>query len=262
MDDFTLFYAWQSDVDAKLNRYLIRDAAKDALKELAKDAILDEAPRLDSDTQNAAGAPEVAATIFSKIDKAGLFLADLTFIGTSIHDDQLPNSNVLLELGYAAARIGWSRTILVMNTAFGPPDNLIFDLRHRRWPITYHLDSQDKTAVKDEQLRLAARIKDAILVAAQEQHTAVINAVDKLDFHCLRWMSDLGNRDWFQQPPRSSMGEILGNQAIDSALIRLLEIGVLRCDVNPAAGLYAYHWTHFGKLVLKHLGMRTESKPT
>ncbi|MCH7727870.1 MAG: hypothetical protein IH991_15530 [Planctomycetes bacterium] len=39
MDDFTLFYAWQSDLDPKANRYLIRDAAKAALKELAADSV-------------------------------------------------------------------------------------------------------------------------------------------------------------------------------------------------------------------------------
>ena len=255
MDDFTLFYAWQSDLEPKRNRYLIRDATKAAIKELAAGADLEESPRLDSDTQKVAGTPEVAATIFSKIDKAGLFLADVSFVGTSVDKDQLPNSNVLLELGYAAARIGWSRTILVMNTAFGPPDNLVFDLRHRRWPITYHLETTDKPDIKEQQSHLAAELKIAIQAAAQEEHTAVISAVDKLDFYCLRWMSDLGKKDWFQQPPRTNMGEILGNQAIDNALVRLLELGILRCDVNPAAGKYAYHWTYFGKLVLQHLGM-------
>ncbi|MEL6231572.1 MAG: hypothetical protein AAFR24_16825 [Cyanobacteria bacterium J06627_3] len=169
MDDLTLFYAWQSDLEPKCNRYLIRDAAKEALKQLSRESVLEESPRLDSDTQKVAGTPEVAATIFSKIDHAGLFLADVSFVGTSVDDDKLPNSNVLLELGYAAARIGWGRTILVMNTAFGPPDSLVFDLRHRRWPITYHLESAEAADIKEQKAKLITVFKRAVSVSAQEE---------------------------------------------------------------------------------------------
>ena len=37
-----------------------------------------------------------------------------------------PNPNVFLELGYAAASIGWNRLILVQNTAFGDISTLSF----------------------------------------------------------------------------------------------------------------------------------------
>jgi hypothetical protein len=260
MDDFTLFYAWQSDHDPKANRYLIRDAAHLAIKELASGAIIEEAPRLDADTQRVAGTPEVAATIFSKIDRSGLFLADVSFVGKSVDNDALPNSNVLIELGYAAARIGWSRIILVMNTAFGTPDKLVFDLRHRRWPIVYHLETTEKSDIKEQRSRLAAELKAAIISAASQEHTEVLNMIEKLDLHCLGWMSSLGNHDAFQPPHRQTAGEILGHHAIDAALIRLLELGILRSDLNPAEDKHAYHWTYLGKLVLYHLGMRTRPK--
>ena len=260
MDDFTLFYAWQSDTDAKINRFLIRDAAKKALNQLVTDSVLEESPRLDSDTQNVGGTPEIASTIFSKIDKAGLFLADVTFIGKSDDNDSLPNSNVLLELGYAAARIGWPRTILVMNTAFGPPENLLFDLRHRRWPITYHLELNLNEVIKEQKKKLVVEFKNAIQAAAQEEHAATLNAISRLDSNCLQWMTTLGNEDWFTPPPRKTYAEVWGNQAVDNALIRLLEIGILRCDVNPTEGKYAYHWTYFGKLVLYYLELRQPQK--
>jgi hypothetical protein len=43
-----------------------------------------------------------------------------------------PNPNVLVEYGYALARHGVQRLLLVMNTAFGSPSELPFDLRHLR----------------------------------------------------------------------------------------------------------------------------------
>ena len=66
-----------------------------------------------------------------------MFVADLTFIGKTAQADAnkpdklLPNPNVLLELGYATAKIGWERVVLVLNTAYGDPDNPMFDLKQQ-----------------------------------------------------------------------------------------------------------------------------------
>ena len=115
MDELTLFYAWQSDTSEKGNRYLIRDAAKNALKRIGRDADVEESPRLDSDTQNVAGTPEIANTIFNKIDSCGIFLADVTFVGATTpatgDPKMLPNPNVLLELGYATSKVGWDHCL-------------------------------------------------------------------------------------------------------------------------------------------------------
>ncbi len=51
----------------------------------------------------------------------------------------MPNPNVLLELGYAAAKLGWDRLVLVMNTNYGHPEELPFDLRNRRFPLTFKI---------------------------------------------------------------------------------------------------------------------------
>jgi hypothetical protein len=131
--DFTIFYAWQSDRDQKTHRFLIRDAANEAIKRIGRDGSIDDSPRLDHDTQDVPGTPEIANSIYKKIQDSGVFLADLTFVGTTgpieSRKKLLPNPNVLLELGYAARSIGWERIVCVMNTAFGPPEELIFD-RH------------------------------------------------------------------------------------------------------------------------------------
>jgi len=128
--DYNVFYAWQSDLPRKLTRDLIREATAAAIHRISIEVSLADSPRLDSDTENVAGAPDIANTIYGKILAADIFLADLSIVGRTVPLDAnkkskaLPNPNVLLELGYAAAKLGWDR----------PPDSL--DLgRQRRAPL-------------------------------------------------------------------------------------------------------------------------------
>ena len=59
--DFTVFYAWQSDRPQNTHRYLIRDAAREAVKHIGRDA--DISFWLDHDTKDVPGTPEIAGTI-------------------------------------------------------------------------------------------------------------------------------------------------------------------------------------------------------
>jgi hypothetical protein len=52
----------------------------------------------------------------------------------------ISNPNVVFELGYAVRRLGFGRVVGTMNTAFGPPDDQMFDIK-RRWPIRYDLSA-------------------------------------------------------------------------------------------------------------------------
>jgi hypothetical protein len=135
----TIFYSWQSDHPA--TRSFVRAAL--GLAADRADARVEDSIRVDSGTQGIAGTAAIADSIFKKIDDAAVFVADVTFIGTSEkksdHGDlkRLPSPNVLVELGYAIARLGWERIILVMNIEFGPAELLPFDLRSRRYPTTF-----------------------------------------------------------------------------------------------------------------------------
>ena len=142
----TLFYAWQSDSPGSITRTFIRDAAAGAVKTLVADGRIVDAPRLDSDTQGTSGTPEIAGTIFAKIKQAAIFLGDVTLVGQVGDGKKTPNPNVLTELGFAAGTLGWDRVILVMNTHFGPPEELPFDLKNRRFPITYQLSPGEQKA--------------------------------------------------------------------------------------------------------------------
>src|ERR671933_543054 len=48
---------------------------------------------------------------------------------------------LLIKMGYAIKALGWQKIILVMNTAFGKPEELPFDLRMRR-AIKYYMPQE------------------------------------------------------------------------------------------------------------------------
>lgn len=161
----SVFYSWQSDSPAKVNRYLIRDCLIQALKKLNRDEDMDEAIRLDHDTAGIPGTPDIANTIFRKIRETGVLVADLTLSSEAATGKKSPNPNVLIELGYAFSAINDSKVISVMNTAFGEPSDLPFDLSHKRWPVQYCLlesDAENKTKVADTKKTLTDQLYNAI----------------------------------------------------------------------------------------------------
>lgn len=153
-----IFYSWQADLPNSTNRGFIHDALEQAANTIATD--LDIEPVIERDTQGTPGSPDIAQTIFAKIAASNAFLADITLINPTSSERRTPNPNVLLELGYAIATIGPERTILVMNTAYGPIENLPFDLKMRR-VIAYTITA-DTIEKAPERKRLASILRDAI----------------------------------------------------------------------------------------------------
>ncbi|MBN1510116.1 MAG: hypothetical protein JW955_24935 [Sedimentisphaerales bacterium] len=169
--EFRVFYAWQSDSSHSTNRNFIETAIDAALKNMRKTGIVEASPRLDKDTKDVPGIPDIANTILEKIRSAGAFVADISFVGqvrgaSPGSDKIVPNPNVMIELGYALAELGWERIACVLNTDSGLPDNLPFDLRHRRWPITYKLakdaDPETRSTQKRELVNAVQRAIEAI----------------------------------------------------------------------------------------------------
>lgn len=137
-----VFWCWQSDTDPKVCRYFIKGALEAAIKELATELDLDEAerPELDHDTKNAAGMPDIVASIFSKIAAASAVVVDITTVARTRKKKALANPNVPIELGYAEKAVGGNRIVAVANSHwFKGPKDLPFDLRNRRGPITFFL---------------------------------------------------------------------------------------------------------------------------
>jgi hypothetical protein len=102
---FAVFFAWQADRPAKLNRNFIEKAIKAAIKQLRKEEsqtaddqlMIDPAPKIDQDepdepdldgdkdieyqwgARGQMGAGLIGETIFQRIRDCGAFIADLSF---------------------------------------------------------------------------------------------------------------------------------------------------------------------------------------
>jgi hypothetical protein len=165
----TVFYAWQSDQPGSTTRNLIQRALEDASQAIRDDITIDVDPRLDKDTAGVPGSPDIVATIFEKIDRASVFVADVTLITADAAARPSPNPNVLIELGYALKVLGWERVVLVMNTAYGPPGALPFDIRQRR-TMTFSVQETDQQKAEPRralQKTLEVAVRAALAVAEQ-----------------------------------------------------------------------------------------------
>ena len=132
VNEFRIFYSWQSDLPPKTNRSAIQKALAHAIRKLKSEFpevnfIADEATRGES------GSPNIALTILAKIEKADAFIADISTIRPGGENARpCPNPNVIYELGYASAHVGWGRIILMFNRAHGALSDLPFDIRQQR----------------------------------------------------------------------------------------------------------------------------------
>lgn len=168
----TVFYSWQSDTDSSGNRNLIEDALKRALKSIKRDGDTLIDPVLDRDTSGVPGAPAITDTIFSKIAVADIFIADVTITNPDAPARKTANPNVLIELGFAISTLGWDRILLVQNTAFGPPEELPFDLRGRR--IVQYSTTSVGTNITQARALLQGRLEVGLKSAIEDStHTGV-----------------------------------------------------------------------------------------
>lgn len=151
--EIKIFYSWQSDLPGNTTRNLIQSSIDDAVKSLRGTVSIN----ADRDTKGEYGSPDIAQTIFSKIDDCDIFIADVSVVNKyySINNDGnkidaiklSPNPNVLLELGYAAGVVNWENVICIINTDYGEPNDLPFDIAHRRL-TPYSLANTEKADVR------------------------------------------------------------------------------------------------------------------
>jgi len=165
-----IFYSWQSDTDNKINNYFIRDALAETIKDIKKSIDFIEDIVLDHDTRNVPGIPQITNTILEKINRCSIFVPDLTYISKTEKGKNIPNPNVLIELGYAIKSIGSERIITVLNEFYGKCiDGLPFDLGHHRWPIVYCLPpNSSPEEIKKEKKSLTNKLKNALKITINE----------------------------------------------------------------------------------------------
>ncbi|HEY8035694.1 MAG TPA: hypothetical protein VIF37_08905 [Methylobacter sp.] len=147
---YVIFYSWQSDLPNNTNRGFIESVIKDTIREIKKNDDFDLEPSLDKDTLGVPGAPNISQALLDKIKSCDAFVADISIVITGAKRSS-PNPNVLLELGYAIALLGWPKIILFYNTAHGKDEDIPFDIKqHRRIP--YNLAEEDQKPIIKKQL--------------------------------------------------------------------------------------------------------------
>ena len=127
---------------------------------------------LDHDRQGVAGGPDLAATIFRKIDAAAVFVADVTLVGSTDpatpqgaaqQRKRLINSNAAIEYGYAQHGLGDEAILMVQNTHYGDREGLPFDLKHKAGPIQYRLAPDAiRKEIEAEHAKLHATLSEAL----------------------------------------------------------------------------------------------------
>lgn len=175
-----IFWSWQADTPGKTGRHFVRAALAEAVAALKQPEDIEEpaagaareALHLDHDRQGVAGSPDLAATIFRKIDAAAVFVADVTLVGSTdaaTAEDagkplkRLINSNVAIEYGYAQRGLGDEAILMVQNTHYGDREELPFDLKHKAGPIQYRLaPDATRKEIEAERAKLRAIVIEAL----------------------------------------------------------------------------------------------------
>jgi len=151
----TIFYSWQSDLPNSTNRGFLSDVLSKVIKGIHKSDEYNLDLNLDRDTSGMTGSPEIANAIFDKIQNSEIFVCDISIINNgSSESRKVPNPNVMMELGYAAAVVGWDNIICLFNESFGHIKDMPFDIQQRR-VIPYRLENEDskKNETKENLVR-------------------------------------------------------------------------------------------------------------
>jgi hypothetical protein len=163
MSNPRVFYSWQSVSPNNTNRGFIQRALEQTLASLRADPMIELEPVIDRATDGIVGAPDIAKTIFTKIEESAAFVCDISFINPSSENNErlTPNPNVLIELGYALRALGEQRIIMVFNAASGPLEQLPFDIRGR--PILTYRAVEGEPDRSPERNKLAQNLHGALL---------------------------------------------------------------------------------------------------
>jgi len=132
--EIKIFYSWQSDLPKTTNRNGIEQSIRIACNQVEVE-IEDTSIIIDQSTSNVPGSPNIPETIFKKTPTSSIFICDLSTINSKYAPKKvrrLQNPNVLIELGYAVAHLGWNRILILFNEEYGKHSDLPFDIdRHR-----------------------------------------------------------------------------------------------------------------------------------
>jgi hypothetical protein len=177
--NYKVFFAYQSDIPEEFGKKFIIEAMDQTIDRMKKEGINLE---LEYGMRKTPGNPLLIEEMLGKSKNADLVLVDLTFTSSKnwfeskkikflnkeirvlnrFEDKLSPNPNALLEMGYAWAQKGYHRTALLMNTAYGTPEDLPVDLKGFRWAIPFNINEINFSEAKQKRKELAIDLYNAI----------------------------------------------------------------------------------------------------
>ena len=192
--EFIVFYSWQSDLPDVTNRQAIRSGLRTASNKFEGENPTMRV-NIDEATRGEPGSPNIPATIMEKIRSCDAFVCDITTINSSAAADfrRVPNPNVAFELGFAVATVGWSRIVMLFNTAVARVEEAPFDFdRHKILP--YKIEISDPKN-KGSQAQLAASLGQAIATIAKHKPTKPFSGLTQSPEQ-IRRDRDIANLKW------------------------------------------------------------------
>jgi len=213
-------------------------------------------PAIEADTDGKPFAHRVDATtlagsiiteILDGIAHAKLVFADISVCQSGRWKGQR-NGNAMYELGLAHALRPAQELVVVRSDH----EEINFDIAGIK------IQDYDFSDLPTARTRFAQLLSDALKEIDQVKHLKVTEAVESLDADTLVLMVNEGKGDYFSVRIPHTMRDVMSQTAtgIKDSVRHLLSLGIIRFDANLSADAYAYHWTEFGKAVLKRLGVR------
>ncbi|MHC2303520.1 hypothetical protein [Rhizobium mongolense] len=190
-----VFWSWQADTPGESGRHFVRKALDTAIERLKQGNEIAEADRdalhLDHDRKGLSGSPDLAPAILGKIRASQIFIADVTSIGivdaSGASKKKVINSNVAIELGFAAGVIGDDKILMVQNTFYGSREDLPFDLRGKAGPLQFNLapdaDASEKARVSKDLVAILVRALAGYLAVPPASRQAVQKPKHRLSMH-------------------------------------------------------------------------------
>jgi hypothetical protein len=213
-------------------------------------------PAVEQDTRGNPFAHRVDATtlagsiiteILDGIAHARLVFADVSVCASGRWAGQR-NGNAMYELGLAHALRPATELVVARSDA----EQINFDIAGIK------IQSYDRSDLAAARQTFGQLLNDRLDDLNQVKHLKTVQALESLDADCLNLLANSGKNESFSVIPAKTMGDVMAqiNDGTKESVRHLLALGIIRFDANMSAGAYAYHWTDFGRAVLKKLGIR------
>lgn len=200
-----------------------------AIQDAGYKAIRVDVPNLSSD---------IVTEIMEGIAHSRIILADLTAV-----KGERPNPNVMYEVGLAHALRQSTEVILVRSD-----DNpMLFDISSIR------VHKYDASVPKIARKRINELITSAQKEIDTTKNLKIKMAIDLLDNDSIQLMRDFGIGNGFTLKPLKTRDDYLVGISRTLAVQRLLELAIVRTNMDFKPGDISYLWTDFGKAVIKQM---------